>query len=99
MDNVLQVIGHTPLVRMNAIPKEEGVKCEVCKYSITNIIRTITDSPTDTNQWNAWLFMIIIAISIVYNIVCIAYHPIDGLSRSSTLDLCLQCVFLACCSG
>lgn len=33
MDNVLQVIGNTPMVRLNTIPKEEGVQCEVCKSS------------------------------------------------------------------
>lgn len=31
MDNVLQAIGNTPLVRMNTIPAEEGLECEIRK--------------------------------------------------------------------
>lgn len=33
MDNILQAIGDTPLVRINKIAKDEGLKCELCKIS------------------------------------------------------------------
>jgi cystathionine beta-synthase len=29
LDNVLDYIGHTPLIRLNRIPQSEGLKCEV----------------------------------------------------------------------
>lgn len=29
--NILEVIGCTPLVKLNSIPKSEGIKCEMCK--------------------------------------------------------------------
>ena len=31
LDNILAHIGNTPLVRLNTIPKAEGLKCEVCE--------------------------------------------------------------------
>lgn len=30
LDNVLQLVGNTPLVRMNSIAKKEGISCELC---------------------------------------------------------------------
>lgn len=30
-DNVLQLIGDTPLVRVNRVAREAGVKCNLCK--------------------------------------------------------------------
>lgn len=35
LPNILEAIGHTPMVRLNRIPKAEGIKCEVlakCEY-------------------------------------------------------------------
>lgn len=32
VDNVLEAIGETPLVRLNYIPEMFGVKCQVCKF-------------------------------------------------------------------
>lgn len=32
INNVLEAIGETPLVRLNYIPKMFGVKCQVCKF-------------------------------------------------------------------
>lgn len=32
MDNITDAIGNTPLVRLNNIPKKDGVKCEICKF-------------------------------------------------------------------
>lgn len=29
--NILEVIGCTPLVRLNNIPAKEGIQCEMCK--------------------------------------------------------------------
>jgi cystathionine beta-synthase len=29
MQNVLEAIGHTPLIRLNKIPQSEGVTCEM----------------------------------------------------------------------
>lgn len=29
LDNISDAIGHTPLVRLNRVPKNEGVKCEI----------------------------------------------------------------------
>lgn len=31
MDNVLGAIGNTPLVRLNKIPQEENLECEIGK--------------------------------------------------------------------
>jgi hypothetical protein len=31
-DDITDVIGFTPLVRINNITKKEGIKCEVCKW-------------------------------------------------------------------
>jgi cystathionine beta-synthase len=34
-DSVLDMIGRTPLIRLNKIPKDEGLKCEIlakCEY-------------------------------------------------------------------
>lgn len=31
--NVLEVIGDTPLIKLNKIPKEAGLKCDVCEFS------------------------------------------------------------------
>jgi len=30
-NSILEVIGNTPLVRLNKIPQSMGVECEVCK--------------------------------------------------------------------
>lgn len=30
--NILDVIGMTPLVRLNHIPASEGIECEMCKF-------------------------------------------------------------------
>lgn len=30
LDDVLEAIGGTPLIRLNKIPQSEGVKCQVC---------------------------------------------------------------------
>lgn len=30
-NNVLELIGNSPLVRLNNIPKSFGIKCELCK--------------------------------------------------------------------
>lgn len=30
--DILNVIGNTPLVRLNNIPKSESIQCEMCKY-------------------------------------------------------------------
>ena len=35
MSNVLEAIGHTPLVQLNNIPREEGVNCRVCKLYLS----------------------------------------------------------------
>jgi len=32
-DNILDCIGNTPMVRINNIVKDEGIKCELCKES------------------------------------------------------------------
>lgn len=32
LPNILEAIGHTPIVRLNKIPRAEGIKCEVCKF-------------------------------------------------------------------
>ncbi|EJW78420.1 hypothetical protein WUBG_10670 [Wuchereria bancrofti] len=32
IDNILEAIGETPLVRLNYIPKMFGVRCQVCKF-------------------------------------------------------------------
>ncbi|KAF6770112.1 hypothetical protein AHF37_11792 [Paragonimus kellicotti] len=29
--DLLDLIGNTPLVRLNSIPKSEGLECEICK--------------------------------------------------------------------
>jgi hypothetical protein len=31
LPNVLHQIGNTPMIRLNRIPKSEGVECELCK--------------------------------------------------------------------
>lgn len=31
LNNILENIGQTPLVRINRIAKEEGLKCELCR--------------------------------------------------------------------
>lgn len=31
MATILENIGNTPMVRLNNIPKKEGIKCEMCK--------------------------------------------------------------------
>lgn len=36
LPNILGQIGHTPLVRLNKIPKEFGLKCDVREYSRTH---------------------------------------------------------------
>ena len=32
-NNVLELIGDTPMVRVNRLSKENGVKCNLCKYA------------------------------------------------------------------
>lgn len=39
-DDITDVIGNTPMVRINNITKAEGIKCELCK-SISPLILTI----------------------------------------------------------
>ena len=39
MSNVLEAIGHTPLVQLNNIPREEGVNCRVCKLYLSRCIK------------------------------------------------------------
>lgn len=31
LPSILEKIGHTPLVRLNKIPKEFGLKCDICE--------------------------------------------------------------------
>lgn len=33
LPNILHAIGHTPLVKLNRIPKEEGIECDICEYT------------------------------------------------------------------
>jgi hypothetical protein len=33
-DDVVDMIGNTPVVRLNKIPKDEGVKCEIGNFLI-----------------------------------------------------------------
>lgn len=30
--NALEAIGNTPMIKLNKIPKNEGLKCDVCEY-------------------------------------------------------------------
>lgn len=30
--HILNAIGNTPLVKLSKIPKEEGIKCDMCKF-------------------------------------------------------------------
>lgn len=34
LPNILKAVGNSPLVRLNNIPKAEGIKCEMCKYFV-----------------------------------------------------------------
>lgn len=34
MPDILTVIGQTPLVKLNNIPKAYGIKCEMCEYKL-----------------------------------------------------------------
>lgn len=36
LPNALAAIGNTPMIKLNKIPKEEGLKCDVCKYCNTH---------------------------------------------------------------
>ena len=33
MRDILQAIGHTPIVRLNKLPKSMGIECEVCEFN------------------------------------------------------------------
>ena len=33
-DDITDVIGNTPLVRINNITKKDGIKCELCKFIV-----------------------------------------------------------------
>lgn len=33
-NDITEMIGNTPMVRINSITKKEGIKCELCKHSI-----------------------------------------------------------------
>ena len=33
MSNVLEMVGQTPLIRLDKIAKSEGLKCDLCKYA------------------------------------------------------------------
>lgn len=35
-DDITDVIGNTPMVRINNITKKDGIKCEVCKDGMLN---------------------------------------------------------------
>ena len=32
MPNVLEMIGHTPMIRLDKIAKSEGLQCDLCEY-------------------------------------------------------------------
>lgn len=45
LPSILHHIGHTPMVRLNRIPKEEGIECEICKQkSLTKVINMLYQS-------------------------------------------------------
>lgn len=33
-DDITEVIGNTPMVRINNITKKDGIKCEICKIDL-----------------------------------------------------------------
>ena len=43
MPNILHHIGNTPLVRLNRIGKDEGIKCELRKHIIPNLFHNPID--------------------------------------------------------
>ena len=43
MPNILHHIGNTPLVRLNRIGQDEGVKCDLRKHSIFNLYHNLVD--------------------------------------------------------
>lgn len=38
LPDILHAIGSTPMVKLNRIPKNEGIKCEICKTSLHVLI-------------------------------------------------------------
>ena len=41
MPNILHHVGNTPMVRLNRIGKDEGIKCDLCKNIIVSLIVSI----------------------------------------------------------
>lgn len=42
LPDALYAIGNTPLIRLNNIPKEYGIKCEMCKWIFVNYAWNLT---------------------------------------------------------
>lgn len=43
LDTALDAVGNTPLIRLDKIAKQHGIKCNLCKSSLPDVI-VIADS-------------------------------------------------------
>lgn len=49
MNNILEAIGMTPLVKLNHIPQSLGVKCQMCKFIEILFLNLMTDLAITNN--------------------------------------------------
>ncbi|NWR62045.1 CBS synthase, partial [Bucorvus abyssinicus] len=79
MPSILNKVGNTPMVRINKIGKQYGLKCELCEYSCRQKIK-IRNAVSETCHWGFCSLLLLTACS-----ACLCLLPGIGLALAAAV--------------